>query len=254
MLDCSSDQRTSMSAYQFDQRDKTERPNTVSLKSAVVAAVGIRIREARIKAGISQTELARRIGKSKQLVSSWESGRAEITLTTLLGVSEQLRVGLSWLLTGSTTSGINLRRLVPGTPIPSLTASEVIALTEGKLDLASISKWVHPYTPCSEGSFQIENPDDAMSPKFNQGEGLIFDPHAAAKPNAPVVCVVYADNGSELERPLLAFRHIRFRSTRLGEAPYELSPNNVGWPTITVTHESDAKLAGTLVAAVRTFD
>ena len=46
-------------------------------------AAGI-VRLARIKAGITQTELARRAGITQQAISEYETGRTEPTLPTLL--------------------------------------------------------------------------------------------------------------------------------------------------------------------------
>lgn len=64
--------------------------------------VGIRLRQARKRAGLSQEELARRVGVSMITVSRWETGKiqnpgsAEMTkLSKELGVSER------WLSTGA---------------------------------------------------------------------------------------------------------------------------------------------------------
>lgn len=40
--------------------------------------IGLRLREARIERQLSQTAFAAAVGKSKQLASAWENGRAEI--------------------------------------------------------------------------------------------------------------------------------------------------------------------------------
>jgi len=47
-----------------------------------LVAIGARLREARQLRGMSQPEMARLMGKSKQLVSAWEQGRSEILVST----------------------------------------------------------------------------------------------------------------------------------------------------------------------------
>ena len=62
--------------------------------------LGIRLREARIKHGYSQQQLAEMLGKSKQLVSAWERGTAEITSMTLAMVANRLQCDANYLLLG----------------------------------------------------------------------------------------------------------------------------------------------------------
>lgn len=56
------------------------------------------ITAARESAGISQAELARRIGKSPQQVHNWESGFRTPKLDALLKIAEALGVPLETLL------------------------------------------------------------------------------------------------------------------------------------------------------------
>lgn len=51
---------------------------------------GLRLRAARLNTGLSQSELARRIGRSKQLASAWEAGRSAILARDLLRVAAVL--------------------------------------------------------------------------------------------------------------------------------------------------------------------
>lgn len=51
---------------------------------------GLRLRAARLNTGLSQAETARRIGRSKQLVSAWEAGRCAILARDLLRVAAVL--------------------------------------------------------------------------------------------------------------------------------------------------------------------
>ena len=62
------------------------------LRAALYA--GIAIRDAREKAGLSQTELAARIGIAQSALSRIEAGRANLTLGTLQRVTDALGLPL----------------------------------------------------------------------------------------------------------------------------------------------------------------
>jgi predicted nucleotidyltransferase/DNA-binding XRE family transcriptional regulator len=53
---------------------------------ATVASAGELLREARRRAGLSQTELARRAGVAQSVISAYESGRRQPALPTLLAL------------------------------------------------------------------------------------------------------------------------------------------------------------------------
>jgi len=63
------------------------------LRAALYA--GIAIRDAREEAGLSQTELAARIGIAQSALSRIEAGRANLTLGTLQRVTRALGVSLT---------------------------------------------------------------------------------------------------------------------------------------------------------------
>ncbi|HET9034087.1 MAG TPA: helix-turn-helix transcriptional regulator [Dokdonella sp.] len=68
-----------------------------------------RIRSARRKASISQSELARRIGVSASAVAQWEhpSG-TQPTLQSLVRIFEITGVSIDWLVTGKASSSGNV--------------------------------------------------------------------------------------------------------------------------------------------------
>ena len=57
-----------------------------------------RLARRRVEAGLTQTELARRAGCSKQLVSQVESGKANFSITNLSAVSQVLGCSIADLL------------------------------------------------------------------------------------------------------------------------------------------------------------
>jgi transcriptional regulator with XRE-family HTH domain len=62
--------------------------------------MGRRLRVIRESRKISQTELARRIFKSKQVVSAYELGRAEMLATSLAAIASALSCDLNWIVRG----------------------------------------------------------------------------------------------------------------------------------------------------------
>ena len=63
-------------------------------------SVGARLRTRRQRLNLTQISVARTANRSKQLVSAWENGRAEMTATALAKVSQALDVDPGWLLSG----------------------------------------------------------------------------------------------------------------------------------------------------------
>jgi len=63
--------------------------------------VASNVRRIRMERGLSQGELARRAGLSKQTLSNVEAGAGNPTADTLLAVAQGLRVSASWLLAES---------------------------------------------------------------------------------------------------------------------------------------------------------
>lgn len=62
--------------------------------------IGDRLREERIKAGISQRELARRLGLSASLISQLESGDSKPSVGTLYAIVTELNLSLDRLIRG----------------------------------------------------------------------------------------------------------------------------------------------------------
>ncbi|HXV70395.1 MAG TPA: cupin domain-containing protein [Acidimicrobiia bacterium] len=63
-------------------------------------AIGDRLREERVKAGISQRELARRLGLSASLISQLESGLSKPSVGTLYAIVTELGLSLDRVIRG----------------------------------------------------------------------------------------------------------------------------------------------------------
>ena len=77
--------------------------------------IGERIKSMRIEAGLSQTQLAKAIGKPQSTVSDWESSRAEknkrgICAQDLILLAEALNTSVHKLITGNDPENITLSK------------------------------------------------------------------------------------------------------------------------------------------------
>ncbi len=63
--------------------------------------IALRIRDARVAKGWSQSELAAAVGVSRSAVAQWETARAGQVIVNLGRVARALGVGVEWLLHGS---------------------------------------------------------------------------------------------------------------------------------------------------------
>jgi transcriptional regulator with XRE-family HTH domain len=58
---------------------------------------GQRLKEARERKGLSQSELARRCGVSRELITNVEAGRRTMSIRNARTIARELGVGLDWL-------------------------------------------------------------------------------------------------------------------------------------------------------------
>ena len=73
--------------------------------------IGERLREERVRSGISQRELARRLGLSPSLISQLESGQSKPSVATLYAIVTELGVSLDHVIRGpgeADTDGSNV--------------------------------------------------------------------------------------------------------------------------------------------------
>lgn len=90
-------------------------------------AIGSNIRMVRNAAGISQTELANRVGSNKSAISRYENGAQRLSLETLMRIADALGVDLVDLLKEKAT--LSLGKVV-GDPDPDWMQALNINLTK----------------------------------------------------------------------------------------------------------------------------
>ena len=78
-----------------------------------------KIRELRIASGISQVELAKRLGVTKQSVSNWENDNIQPSIDMLIKISKELNVSCDCLL------GLDKRRYIEVTGLNDIQISHI---------------------------------------------------------------------------------------------------------------------------------
>ena len=73
----------------------------VAIPRPGLGPLGKRIQQARRGAGLTQPQVGRALGVSKQQVSHWETGRSDITREHLLALAKLFNVEMDWLARGT---------------------------------------------------------------------------------------------------------------------------------------------------------
>lgn len=147
-----------------------------------------RVANARAKLGITQSELAERVGVVQRQIAAYENGESRPRMGALLRLSKALNTPMTWL-----TEGAPLLVLERGDAEPH----DEIAI----IDIKNVSKWLDPAEDrsklilklhkttniLSDLSFALINRDPAMA--FSDADGYGF----------PLGAIVYFDPNIEAE-------------------------------------------------------
>lgn len=98
--------------------------------------IGDRLREERVKAGISQRELARRLGLSASMISQLESGMSKPSVGTLYAIVTELDVSLDMVIRGR-----DFPDPEPGAPAEMAVSPLVHPDERQAIELASGVRW-----------------------------------------------------------------------------------------------------------------
>lgn len=188
-----------------------------------MSTFGDRLRESRLRAGISQGEAARKAGVKQPTLSKLENGGSTGSkITTTLARIYQ--VNPHWLATGQGAPelGVDVIPSVIGkTEIPVLNyvqAGEFKNIGYG-LDTTN-NKTIMTDLELSGAAFALEIRGESMTPEFNEGDRIIVD--CGLKPR-PGDYVVATKNGDEA-----TFKKYRLISTN--PDVYELISLNPDYP------------------------
>jgi transcriptional regulator with XRE-family HTH domain len=151
-------------------------------------ALGKRLKAARLRAGLSQTEVAMRIGKAKQSISHWEQGVWAPEMATLIQLAEALGVSTATLTDGvegeAEGSTATRKRLTVTSSVIPLFGPEVasILLRGDYDDEPEADKYIGTLTKHSTKSVAVTIPNKSNAPKFVPGDVITIDPDVSPDP------------------------------------------------------------------------
>ncbi|WDI30033.1 helix-turn-helix transcriptional regulator [Hyphococcus flavus] len=107
--------------------------------AAATRSIGDRIRQARKTKGMSQSDLASRVGVSQPAIANWESGIHDPRRLTLAKLADALEAPLDWLAAGDRSAAESdkhaaaayIRRPVRHVPVVSLRTAALLARDPG---------------------------------------------------------------------------------------------------------------------------
>jgi DNA-binding XRE family transcriptional regulator len=201
--------------------------------------LGALIRERRTSLGLSQEQLAERVGVTRQSVQQWESGQTGPKRKLIEKVAWALELSVSALnplVSNVTQIKLSTRSNVPIFSLPSVSLTEeghVVGTSVADFGLISISI-------NQDFGFAVLVEDDSMAPAYEIGDVLILDTSLNPQKNDDVVIVF------ETQSALLR-RYIPRGLDRHGQPVFDLVSPNAESVTLTVKAADNAKIAGVVV-------
>jgi transcriptional regulator with XRE-family HTH domain len=158
-------------------------------------SIGERIRQARKSSGMSQADLARRLGVSQPAIANWESGLHDPRRLMLAKLAAALESPLDWLAAGDRSVGESdkhaaaayLRRPVQHVPVISFRSAALLAL-DMTADPHTMAEDYIPVTAGSPKMFGVFMEDEAVNQVFPIGTLVVID-YADHAPNDGVFCL-----------------------------------------------------------------
>jgi len=183
-----------------------------------------RIKRVRLEKGLTQMEVARRIGISKSAVSQWESGTSlDIRPNNLRLLAKILNKSMEWLVDGGPEEG--LLSYAPKCRLPVLQSEEI---QEGWGDTNRAEDrmgFVDAPDNAGPNSFAIIVSGKSMDPEFQEGETVVVDPGKTPRHNDFVVVVLEGRKKPLIRRFVVSDEKIYLECVNsvYGESPIPLT-------------------------------
>lgn len=208
-----------------------------STKTIAARSIGERIRQARKSRGLSQSDLAVRIGVSQPAIANWESGIHDPRRLTLAKLADVLDASLDWLAAGDRSSAESdkhpvaayIRRPVRHVPIISMRTAALFA-RDPDADPHLMAEDYIPVTASPPKLFAVFVNEPAVNLVILPDTLVVID-YEDRVPDDGEICLALVD-----ETPVLR----RWRGGQLGaDGPARLEPSSSdgNYPTIMVTPE-----------------
>lgn len=215
-------------------------------------AIGERIQKLRHANGWTQAELANLANCSKQLVSAWEAGRSEITISSVVLLAQRLGIDPRWLLLGAGHADASRAGPVPIRHLPLLSTNDLIDRSLKVEPQARPLQVISAVYAFPGTCFAMICDDEGVSKHFGRGDLLIVNPQSKPSADAYVVAVVLQDAGKDLEQPQIVVRRIQYTAGVVSpREPFWLVADSPGWPIILADTENAVKVVGTVAGYQR---
>lgn len=208
--------------------------------------VGLRIRDARERANMTQQALADHCGVSRAAVAQWELGTTRPSLEHLSMAAEALGVWVSWITGEGEFSGQEKET------VPNWTHGKSVPV----IDFVEAGGWntvADPYPPgvgmdslvteqaVGAYSFCLAVKGNSMAPDFQENDKIVVDPDVAPQPGDLVVAKLDGEEEA-------TFKKYRPRGTdSAGRPVIDLVPLNDDWPSLHIDAEHPGRIIGTVV-------
>lgn len=125
-----------------------------------------RLKDLRVKHGLTQREVAKRIGVSQPTYSSWETGKTQMSYMTMLRAAAMYGVSLEYLLRAEDDRNLSWRNI----HITKSKAPEIIK--ENYFELPD-EEVIPPSMAITGEFFALEIKGDSMAPRMMEGDVVI---------------------------------------------------------------------------------
>ncbi|MCT9843743.1 XRE family transcriptional regulator [Leclercia adecarboxylata ATCC 23216 = NBRC 102595] len=187
-----------------------------------------RLLSMRSEQGLTQSELAERVGVAQRTIASYEIGESTPRLKVLLRLASVLGTSPDWL-----TDGLKVeeryekeeRKNSTTSKVPVLTESQIVSRFELSGTISSYDGFIHTDIPVGSNAFAYALNDDSMLAtdggeySFPMGSMVVFDPDLDIKSGDFVLVILFG------EAPQVFFR--RFTG---GMAVAHFHPLNANYP------------------------
>lgn len=218
-----------------------------------LGTVGTRVRHYRERLGLSQEELAVRVGAAQQTIQSLEAGKIRKS-TFLPHIARELGIDIDALLFGTE------QPVLPPSTRPLLMASTrrvplfstrdcelVQSYLKDQSVQAPTGKWVamdysQPFAESGSRLFALKLglSDEEFQPEFRPGDQLVADPDAPIQPGDPVI--VFNPVSQRLK-----LRKYRVLSQSGAEIDYELVSFNPDFPSFSGADLKSLEILGVVI-------
>lgn len=205
---------------------------------AVENELGVRIKDARKKAGLTQEQLATKMGVKRPTITQWETGATTPHARKLEELAKALGLPRLELFGGplapNTRQGPEIARYVP--EISWVQAGAWTEVVDVQVDLQEVVHWPCP-VPCSDRTFCLRVEGDSMAPAFPRGTLIYVDPEIPPLSGRKVVAMC---DGYEKATFKQYFEE--------GDSRY-LKAVNPAWPEPYTPVTPDCRIVGTVIFA-----